>query len=147
MGRLRIPARDLRSIISVNDAVGMYGRKLQVLVHAQSPAPSNLILTPNGLKKFAENELWTLVSEQAIADRSKANTVQKVLVLSQVSWMFMQCIARAAYGLPITLLELHTMVHVICAFSMYGFWFKVGIYFGPCRTATAPDDLIFLFPS
>ena len=32
MGGLRIPAHELRSSISVNDAVGVYGRKLQVLV-------------------------------------------------------------------------------------------------------------------
>jgi len=27
-------------------------------------------------------------------------------------------------GLPLTLLEIHTLVHVFCALVMYGFWFK-----------------------
>ncbi|GAB1318527.1 hypothetical protein MFIFM68171_08737 [Madurella fahalii] len=34
------------------------------------------------------------------------------------------CIARKVYGLPLTLLELHTMVHVACAIIMYGFWLE-----------------------
>ncbi|KAK0614369.1 hypothetical protein B0T14DRAFT_570310 [Immersiella caudata] len=64
------------------------------------------------------------ISRSSIDDRSKADILQKGLVLLQITWMALQCIARKAYGLPITLLELHTMVHVVCAFSMYTFWLE-----------------------
>jgi hypothetical protein len=58
-------------------------------------------------------------------DKGKANLIQKSLVMLQVTWMATQCITRRAYGLPLTLLEIHTMVHVICALTMYSFWFYV----------------------
>lgn len=35
-----------------------------------------------------------------------------------------QSLARKVHGYPLTLLELHTLVHVICAFAMYGLWFR-----------------------
>lgn len=86
-------------------------------------------LSLEGIKMLAKINLDALkISPLSIDDRSKADTIQKALVLLQVTWMATQCIARTAYGLPICLLELHTMVHVICALAMYGFWFKVS----PC---------------
>lgn len=36
--------------------------------------------------------------------------------------MLLQCIVRKASGLPVTLLEIHVAMHVICAIGMYGFW-------------------------
>ncbi|KAI2777361.1 hypothetical protein F4815DRAFT_481826 [Daldinia loculata] len=39
--------------------------------------------------------------------------------------MVIQCISRKAYRLPLTLLEIHTMVHVVCAFILYICWFEV----------------------
>ncbi|KAF8249274.1 hypothetical protein K440DRAFT_544157, partial [Wilcoxina mikolae CBS 423.85] len=44
------------------------------------------------------------------------------LVCAQTVWMMAQCIARKSNALPITLLEGHTMAHVLCAVFMYGFW-------------------------
>jgi len=35
-----------------------------------------------------------------------------------------QSIARKVHGYPLTLLELHTLVHAICAFAMYALWFR-----------------------
>src|SRR5689334_2056754 len=58
---------------------------------------------------------WVKIPRAKITDKSKADTFQKILVLIQVSWMIMQCIARWMYKLPLTLLEIHTMVHVVCA--------------------------------
>ncbi|KAK0733104.1 hypothetical protein B0T26DRAFT_631727 [Lasiosphaeria miniovina] len=60
-----------------------------------------------------------------IDDKSKADSIAKALVVGQVCWMAAQCIARAAYGLPIALLEIHTMVHVLCALLIYAVWFRV----------------------
>ncbi|KAI1470253.1 uncharacterized protein F4812DRAFT_456258 [Daldinia caldariorum] len=64
------------------------------------------------------------VPRQSIDDKSKADAIKKVLVVLQVSWMTAQCIARKAYGLPLMLLEIHTMVHVVCAVILYVCWFK-----------------------
>ncbi len=87
-------------------------------------------LSPAGVRELAKVNIEPLkVSRSLILDRSKADTIQKALVLLQVSWMAIQCIARKAYGLPLTLLELHTMVHVVCAAALYGFWFEVRFAF------------------
>jgi hypothetical protein len=84
-------------------------------------------LTPVGLLDLARLGHWLYISPQRISDRSKADGLQKSLVLLQVSWMLASCVARKAYGLPLTLLEIHTMVHVVCAVVMYALWFKVSM--------------------
>jgi len=87
--------------------------------------PSLVTLSPDGVRKLAAQNLEQFkISRSSIEDRSKADTVQKGLVLFQVVWMALQCIARKAYGLPLSLLELHTMVHVVCAMAMYAFWIE-----------------------
>lgn len=65
------------------------------------------------------------IPRETIEDKSKQDTIQKMLVVIQVIWMVVQCVARKSYGLPLSLLEVHTMVHVACAILLYGFWFKV----------------------
>lgn len=82
-------------------------------------------LTPVGLLDLARLGHWLYISPQRIRDRSKADGLQKCLVLLQVSWMLASCVARKAYGLPLTLLEVYIIVHIVCAFAMYAFWFKV----------------------
>ncbi|KAK3369687.1 hypothetical protein B0T24DRAFT_681682 [Lasiosphaeria ovina] len=94
-------------------------------------------LSAGGVRTLARTALAPLrVPGALIADRSKANTLQKLLVLLQVGWMAAQCAARAAYGLPLTLLELHTLIHVACAVGMYVLWFKKPL---DLRTAEAID--------
>jgi hypothetical protein len=75
-----------------------------------------------------------------IQDKSKADSLAKFLVCIQAlvwgtfleleiiincwssQWLAVQCLGRLGSGLPITLLELHTVMHVLCAVAMYGFW-------------------------
>jgi len=59
-----------------------------------------------------------------IKDKSKFDLLAKVLVCLQVSWMVVQCVAREFTGLPLSLLELNTVMHVMCALLTYGMWFK-----------------------
>ncbi|KAK0732941.1 hypothetical protein B0T26DRAFT_758231 [Lasiosphaeria miniovina] len=73
---------------------------------------------------LVERGHFITISKQDIEDRSKANLLQEVLVITQVGWMAVQCAVREARGLPISLLELHTLVHAVCAIIMYAFWFK-----------------------
>jgi hypothetical protein len=87
--------------------------------------PSQVSLTAEGIVQLAKEGHWFNIPTSKIDDKSKADIVQKWLVVIQVSWMAIQCIVRRAIGLPISLLEIHTMVHVVCAIVMYSFWFKV----------------------
>ncbi|KAM0325633.1 hypothetical protein ACHAPQ_007944 [Fusarium lateritium] len=88
------------------------------------PRPFSVRLNPNTIVHLAERGHWIPISDRKIDDKSKADVLQKALVVIQVSWMVMQCIARKAYDLPLSLLEIHTMVHVVCALLLYMCWFK-----------------------
>jgi hypothetical protein len=80
-------------------------------------------LRPRGLLHLARQGHFLDIPEDTIRDKSKADILAKGLVCCQVTRMVVQCIARKASGLPVTLLEVHTMVHVVCALSMYALWF------------------------
>lgn len=96
--------------------------------HKYIPNPFIMRVSADGfliLVKRGEINLPNVLKATYIDDRSKANILQKALILIQVSWMALQCIVRKAQGLPITLLEIHTMVHVICALMLYLIWIHV----------------------
>jgi hypothetical protein len=90
--------------------------------------PDMIPLSPSGVEGFARLGNFFPMSSADIEDRSKANIFQKALVLVQISWMAIQCVARTIAGAPISLLEIHTMVHVLCATMLYCFWLKVSIH-------------------
>lgn len=84
-----------------------------------------LHLTASSVLDLAHFGHWIYIDPKQIRNRSKADGIKKSLVLLQVSWMLVSCISRKACGLPLTLLELHTMVHVACAVAMCILWSKV----------------------
>jgi len=55
--------------------------------------------------------------------RAKETHWQKHLCL-QAIWFCVQCILRGFQGLPITLLELNTLAHSICALVVYVLWWR-----------------------
>ncbi|RPB07135.1 hypothetical protein P167DRAFT_461413, partial [Morchella conica CCBAS932] len=57
-----------------------------------------------------------------VEDKGKAEMLGKTLVCLQALWMLVQCAVRKASGLPVTLLEIHVAMHVVCAIGMYAFW-------------------------
>ena len=88
---------------------------------------SRMTLTPLGVVALARQGFFLDINYPSIEGKSKANILTKSLICIQVSWMVIQCIARAAAGYPLTLLEVHTMVHVVCAICMYALWWNVGV--------------------
>ncbi|PMD28467.1 hypothetical protein NA56DRAFT_653172 [Hyaloscypha hepaticicola] len=81
-------------------------------------------LTTNGLLFLADQGYFFEVSTETIADKSKANLLAKSLVCLQVLWVAGQTIERKIAGYPISILEIHTLVHVFCALIMYTLWFQ-----------------------
>jgi hypothetical protein len=63
------------------------------------------------------------VPKETITDRSKADPLGKLLVCVQAGYTIVQVLARLISRLPVTLLEVNTIGHVMCALLMYGFWF------------------------
>ncbi|KAK3487449.1 uncharacterized protein B0T23DRAFT_206802 [Neurospora hispaniola] len=90
--------------------------------------PETLPLSADGvieLAKLGSGYLEKLLVEPTvIEDKSKGALVQKCVVLVQVTWMGIQCIARKAAGYPVSLLELHTFGHVLVAMLLYLCWLK-----------------------
>lgn len=82
-------------------------------------------ILPQGVLWLAERGHFIDLSKKDIQDKSKADALAKSLVCIQVTWLVIQCIGRKAKGLPIALLEIHVLVHVVCALCLYFFWAKV----------------------
>lgn len=59
------------------------------------------------------------LTEDEISDRNKGSLFVKLLALVQVSWMVIQLIARAKFGLVSTPLEIMTLSFATCAFVTY----------------------------
>ncbi|KAF2489978.1 hypothetical protein BU16DRAFT_518682, partial [Lophium mytilinum] len=83
-----------------------------------------LTFTPNGLVELARLGLLPDVSPTTITDKTKADVVAKVLVCLQAGWFLVQTIARLIQHLPVTLLEVHVVAHIGCAFGMYLLWLE-----------------------
>ena len=81
-------------------------------------------LSASGIDLLAKHDYTPPAPQKSIEDKSKAGIFAKGFVIVQTFWLVIQCIARKAQNLPISLLEVHTMVHVVCAGMMYIFWFQ-----------------------
>ena len=85
----------------------------------------NVTLTAKGVKRLVElGYQLPRLSEADIQDRSKADPISKVLACVEAAYMIAQVIGRRAADLPITMLEINTLGHVICALIMFAFWFQ-----------------------
>jgi hypothetical protein len=115
--------------VSVKDIVGSDGRESWDSYSRGTIQSGRLRLTPNGVLQLASLGHLIHIPRSRIDDKSKADVLQKCLVVMQVIWMATQCIVRKIYGLPLSLLEVHTMVHVFCALLMFLFWMKVRVVF------------------
>lgn len=116
MGGVYVDVDDMLSIADLDQGVFDYKHKLR---------PFSVRLNPKAIVHLAEKGHWIPISGRKIKGTSKADVLQKILVVGQVLWMAIQCIARTAYDLPLSLLEIHTMIHVACALLLYICWFEV----------------------
>ena len=64
------------------------------------------------------------IPAETIKDKSKASGLAKMIVCGQAIWFCVQLVARLSEGLPISLLELNTSAHTICALLIYIFWWE-----------------------
>ena len=104
----------------------------------------SMTLTGKGIQYVAEHfpTLFPNVSEEDIADKSKAGRLRKSTVCIQAGWFITQCITRMPMALLITLLkvlfyeckamkkvqansvQLNTLGNSVCALAIYLFWWK-----------------------
>ncbi|QDS72988.1 hypothetical protein FKW77_008877 [Venturia effusa] len=81
-----------------------------------------MTLSHHAVLALAKDRLFPPMLDHSIHDKSKADYLAKALVFFQVSFLLVQTIARRVQALPISLLEIHTLVHVVCAVCMYVAW-------------------------
>ncbi|KAF5004994.1 hypothetical protein FDECE_8519 [Fusarium decemcellulare] len=109
--------------VNIEDILSFPDLHYEALKHFKS-RPYAVRLNPKTVILLANRGHWIPISDKKIDDKSKADPFQKALVLIQVMWMVMQCVVRRVEHLPLTLLEVHTMIHVLCAIFLYLCWFK-----------------------
>ena len=79
-------------------------------------------LTPRGVKVLAQCGLLPDISRGDIKDKSKSDSLTKLISLLQAVWMLAQICGRLAFELPVTLLEVNTLAHIVCALIIYILW-------------------------
>ena len=82
-------------------------------------------ITSNGVLALAQQGKFLDISPETISDKSKAGSFTKSLVCVQAVWFMFKCIVRIVEGYSLALLEIHTIVHIVCALAMYLLWWKV----------------------
>ncbi|KAJ9615135.1 hypothetical protein H2200_001209 [Cladophialophora chaetospira] len=97
---------------------------LRVPTPALEEKESLISLTPGAIKALAYTGRFLPVDDKDVQDRSKADGLAKLLICVQVTWLSLECIARKVSHLPLTILEIHTFIHVVCALAIYLIWFK-----------------------
>lgn len=85
---------------------------------------TRLTLTPRGVVLLMRCGYLPNVSEKEIMDKNKTDNVSKLLSILQALWMFAQIVGRLSTKLPVTLLEVTTLAHIICALLVYLLWWN-----------------------
>ncbi|KEY75172.1 hypothetical protein S7711_01618 [Stachybotrys chartarum IBT 7711] len=81
-------------------------------------------LSAEGTRLLSFIDALPTIATSQIQDKSKADGLAKSVVCIQAAWMMAQIIARLINGLPVSLLEINTCGHVICAFVLYLLWWS-----------------------
>lgn len=77
-----------------------------------------------GISKLVECGVLPNVPLEEVHVRSSADVITKALTFLQAVWFFIQSVARLQRRLPVTLLEIHTWLHVGCTLCTYAVWFR-----------------------
>lgn len=79
-------------------------------------------LEPEQVIRLLDSKTISLPSEEEIKDKGKSDWIAKTLVVIQLSWFTIQCIARAIEHLTITEFETVTLAYAVVTFGMYVVW-------------------------
>lgn len=97
-----------------------------IVVHtgAAFEGQPRLTLTAEGVRLLSFLGRRPSVHEGQIRDKSKADGLAKSIVCIQAGWMILQILGRLIEQLPVTLLEINTTGHVLCALVLYLLWWN-----------------------
>ena len=64
------------------------------------------------------------IDKTIISDKNKTDGLVRVIIVGQILWYCIGCIARLCQHLAITLLEIATVGFILCSAGTYYFWFE-----------------------
>lgn len=82
------------------------------------------LFTLDGMQLMRQIGLAPHPDDFDVDERDNADIIAKAIVVLQMVWFAIQLITRIAEGLAITALEIHTVVHVVCAILIYVLWWN-----------------------
>ena len=90
---------------------------------------NSLTITPACVEDCLDGDAFRGISLdfltlQSINGRSKSDGLTKCIVILQAVWFCLQCLARIHQQLPVSLLELNTFAHALCALIIYILWWN-----------------------
>ncbi|KZV87470.1 hypothetical protein EXIGLDRAFT_620578, partial [Exidia glandulosa HHB12029] len=91
------------------------------------PFPTTrVVLRPGGLHYLMQHAPYLIpdLSADDIADRSKAGAFTKAILCFQILAFCVGTAARLSQRLPLSLLEVTTLAHCLCALIAYGLWWR-----------------------
>lgn len=81
-------------------------------------------IRPRNMKSFIQAGIIRCSDfrDRDIEDRAKADSFAKAFTVLQSTWFLCNVIARWAYSLPVSPIELATVAYVACGILIYGMW-------------------------
>ncbi|KAK6541795.1 hypothetical protein TWF694_007575 [Orbilia ellipsospora] len=101
----------------------MGGIAVQTRASTFNGAP-RITLSAEGVRLLSFLGMLPHTDNEEIHDKSKGDWLAKSLVCFQAFYIIIQAIARLAAHMPISLLEVNTIGHVICALTLYLLWWN-----------------------
>jgi hypothetical protein len=86
-----------------------------MLLFESYTSPRSTNFTAADILELAKVGILLGIGNEEIKDRSEADALVKTFVCAQLAWFLAQCLAKTIKNLPITLLELHVILHTFCA--------------------------------
>jgi len=111
----------------------------------RSEKSTKVTVTPAGMRLLSFLGRLPKIEEPQVRDKSKADWLAKSVVCVQATWMVTQVVGRLIQGLPVSLLEINTCGHVICALVLYLFWWDKPLDVQDPTIVDYSDDLSLLF--
>ncbi|EPS41856.1 hypothetical protein H072_4182 [Dactylellina haptotyla CBS 200.50] len=101
----------------------MGGIAVQTRASTFNEAP-RITLSAEGVRMLSFLNMLPQTDDEEIRDKSKGDWLAKSLVCVQAFYIIVQAVSRLAAHMPISLLEVNTVGHVICALTLYLLWWN-----------------------
>ncbi|KAK0625470.1 hypothetical protein B0T17DRAFT_532864 [Bombardia bombarda] len=104
------------------------------------PRQQRVTIAPEGIRLLSLLGRLPQIHESQIQDKSKADWMAKTIICTQAGWMLLQVLGRVAKNMPVSLLEINTCGHVLCALVIYLLWWNKPLDINVPTLLASDDD-------